>query len=128
MEEGLHGLCNYPYLYTHTFIDELCLTWPLLALRRLLSATRMYGLTMSSETNKFPIIAILSLILVETIFNRLSNVHLLGRYNTDKPQAFIILLLYGKSKKRQWCSDLFESSRNYIRTIKHRIMTVGEYT
>jgi hypothetical protein len=40
---------------------------------------------------------------VEMVFNRLSNVRLLGRYDstTDNPQAFIILLSYGKSIERK---------------------------
>ena len=45
-----------------------------------LSIARMYGLTKPSETNRFPIAAILSLISVEMVFNRLSNVRLLGKY------------------------------------------------
>ncbi|MDN5868182.1 MAG: hypothetical protein L0H55_12405 [Candidatus Nitrosocosmicus sp.] len=59
---------------------------------------------------------ILSLISVDIVFNLLSNVHLLGRYDKDKPQAFTILLLYGRSEHRKWCSDLFESSRNQMDT------------
>jgi hypothetical protein len=68
-----------------------------------LSIARMYGLTKPSETNRFPIAAILSLISVEMVFNRLSNARLLGKYDsaTDNPQAFIILLLYGKSMERK---------------------------
>jgi len=69
------------------------------------------------------------LISVEKIFNRLSKVRLFGRYDSaDKPQAFIIFLLSGSPIERKWCNDLFESSLNHIRTMKHRIITVWEYT
>ena len=68
-----------------------------------MSIARMYGLTKPSETNRFAIAVILSLISVEMVFNRLSNVRLLGRYDstTDNPQAFITFLLYGKSIERK---------------------------
>ena len=95
---------------------------------KVLSTARTYGLVRSSKTNRFPIAAILSLISIEMIFNRLSKVRLSGRCDTDKPQAFIILLLYGKSKHRKWCSDLFESSLNQTRTIKHRRIMAWVYT
>ena len=111
-----------------SFMDDTCQTWPLSALRRVLSIARMYGLTKPSETNRFAIAVILSLISVEMVFNRLSNVRLLGRYDstTDNPQAFITFLLYGKSIERKWCSDLLESSLNHIRTIKQRRIMVVE--
>ena len=84
-------------------MDDTCQTWPLLALRRVLSTARMHGLTKPSDTNRFPIAAILSLMSVEMVFNRLSNVRLLGKYDsaTDNPQAFVILLLYGKPMERK---------------------------
>ena len=69
-----------------------------------LSIARMYGLTKPSETNRFPIADILSFMSIEMVFNRLSNVRLLGKYDstTDNPQAFIILsMLYGKSMERK---------------------------
>jgi hypothetical protein len=83
-------------------MDDACQTLPF-DLSKVLSTARMYGLTKLSETNRFPIAVILSLISVEMVFNRLSNVRLLGRYDstTDNPQAFIILLSYGKSIERK---------------------------
>ena len=68
-----------------------------------LSIARMCGLTKPSETNRFPIADILSFMSVEMVFNRLSNVRLLGKYDstTDNPQAFIILLCCMKSMERK---------------------------
>ena len=109
-------------------IDDLCHTLSSLALIRVLSTARMYGLTKSSEINRCPIVAILSLISVEIVFSRLSKVRLSGKYDWDSPQAFIIFLLYGSSIERKWYNDRFESSLNHIRTIKHRRIIIGEYT
>jgi hypothetical protein len=65
-----------------------------------LSTPKIIGLTLSSETNRFLIVVILSLISIEMVFNRLSKIRLLGKYDSDNPQAFITLLLYGKSIER----------------------------
>ena len=110
-----------------SFMDDVCQTLPF-DLSKVLSIARMWGLTMSCETNRFPIVTILSLISLDTVFNLLSNVRLLdGSCKTDNPHAFITFLLYGRSTERKWWSDLFESSLNHMRTIKHRIMTVDGY-
>ena len=70
--------------------------------KRAVSVAIACALTNPSMTNRFPIVAILSLISVDIVFNRLSNVRLLGdRYAEDNPHAFTILLLYGKSKHRR---------------------------
>jgi hypothetical protein len=66
------------------------------------SVATTYGLTNPSMTNRFPIVAILSLISVDIVFNRLSNVRLLGgKYDIDNPHALKIFLLYGKFKHRK---------------------------
>ncbi len=50
--------------------------------------------TDASETNRFPVVAILPLISADIVFNLLSNVRLLGgKYDNSNPHAFSILLL-----------------------------------
>jgi hypothetical protein len=83
-----------------SFIDGSCHTLPF-DFKRALSVATTYGLTIPSETNRFPIVDILSLISLDMVFNRLSKVRLLGRYAEDNPHAFITLLLNGKSKQRK---------------------------
>ena len=65
----------------------------------------MYGLTKPSETNRFPIADILSFMSVEMVFNRLSNVRLLGKYDsTTESQStgfHYPSMLYGKSMERK---------------------------
>ena len=83
--------------------------------------------TIPSETNRYPIVEILSFISVEIVFNRLSNVRLLG-INT-RPQANASLWLYRQYMLRKICNALLESILNYILTIKHlRITVVEGYT
>ena len=64
------------------FMDDACQTLPF-DLSKVLSTARIYGLTRSSKTNRFPIVDILSLMSSETVFRRLSKVRLLGRYDTE---------------------------------------------
>src|SRR5678809_674058 len=95
---------------------------------KVLSIARIYGLTILCKTNRFPIVDILSIISSETVFNLLSKVRLLGSCNSDNPHALFTFLLYDRSTERKLCNDLFESSLNHIRTMKHWIIVVGEYT
>ena len=60
------------------------------------------------------------------VFNRLSNVRLLGI--DTRPQANASLWLYRQSMLRKVCNPLLESILNHILTIKHFRITVGEYT
>ena len=60
------------------------------------------------------------------VFNRLSNVRLLGI--VTRPQAPASLWLYLQSILRKICNALLESNLNHIRTIKHLKIMVGEYT
>ena len=78
-----------------------CHTLPFDFKRALSVATTTYGLTRPSMTNRLPIVAILSLISADMVFNRLSKVRLLGRYAEYNPHAFITLLLNAKSKQRK---------------------------
>ena len=75
-----------------SFIDDLCHTLPF-DFKRAVSVARIYALTRPSTTNRFPIIAILFLISLDIVFNRLSNVRLLGRYDDDNPHALKIFSL-----------------------------------
>ena len=77
--------CNpilHPYQYllndgTIPFsMDDLCHTFPR-ALIRVLSIAIIYGLTKPSETNRCPIVVILSLISIEMVFSLLSKVRLM---------------------------------------------------
>ncbi len=71
--------------------DDACQTLPF-DFKSALSVATTHGLTNPSNTNRFPIVAILSLISLDMVFNRLSKVRLLGgKCDTDKPQAFVIL-------------------------------------
>ena len=82
------------------FMDDLCHTLPW-ALISVLAIARICGLTIPSETNRHPIVVILSsLMSIEIIFKPLSKVRLLGRDRMDKPHTFITFLLYGKSMER----------------------------
>src|SRR4249919_55825 len=84
-----------------SFIDDLCHTLPF-DFNSAVSVATTYGLTRPSMTNRFPIVDILFFISADMVFNRLSKVRLLGgKCNTDNPQAFIILLLYGRFKHRK---------------------------
>ncbi len=84
------------------------------------------GSVISSVTNRYPLVDILCLISVEMVFNRLSNVRLLGI--DTRPQASASLLLYRQSMLRKIYNALFESILNHILTIKHLKIVVGEYT
>ena len=79
-----------------------------------------------SVTNRYPIVDILCLISVDRVFNRLSNVRLLGI--DTRPQAIASLWLYKQFMLRKICNALLESILNHILTIKHLTITVGEYT
>ncbi len=76
---------------TPFFIDDLCHTLPF-AFIRVLSIAVIERSTNPSTTNRYPIVDILSFISVEIVFNRLSNVRLLGIF--IRPQAIASLLLY----------------------------------
>ncbi len=80
----------------------------------------------SIATKRCPIVDILSFISVDMVFNRLSNVRLLGIF--IRPQASASLWVYRHSMLRKVCNALFESILNHILTIKHLRITVGEYT
>ena len=72
-------------------IDDLCHTGPF-AFKRVLSIAVIERSTNLSTTNRYPIVDILSFISVEMVFNRLSNVRLLGI--VIRPQASTSLRLY----------------------------------
>jgi hypothetical protein len=76
---------------TSLSIDDLCHTLPF-AFNRLLSIAVIERSTMPSETNRYPIVDILSFTSVEMAFNRESNVRLLGI--DTKPHASASLRLY----------------------------------
>ena len=76
---------------SHFFIDDLCHTGPF-AFIRVLSIAVIERSTNSSTTNRYPIVDVLSFISVEMVFNRLSNVRLLGIFT--RPQASTSLWLY----------------------------------
>ena len=59
----------------------------------------MYGLTKPCETNRVPIIDILSLISLDMVFSLLSKGRLLGKCEIDNPQAFITFLLWVNPSK-----------------------------
>jgi hypothetical protein len=81
----------------------------------------------SVATKRCPIVDILCLISVDMVFNRLSNVRLLGIF--IRPQASASLWVYRQqSMLRKVCNPLFESILNHILTIKHLKIMVGEYT
>ena len=65
-------------------MDDLCYTLPF-AFSRVLSIAVIEGSARPSLTNRYPIVDILSFISVEIVFNRLSNVRLLGM--DANPQA-----------------------------------------
>jgi hypothetical protein len=111
--------------YSFLHIDDLCHTQPF-ALIRVLSIAVIERSTNPSTTNRYPIVEILSFISVEMVFNRLSNVRLLGI--DTRPQANASLWLYRQSMLRKICNVLLESNLNHILTIKHLKITVGEYT
>src|SRR6476469_5269366 len=71
-------------------IDDLCHRCPL-AFSKVLSIATMYGSTNLSFTNRFPILDILSLMSVDMVLSRLSNVLLSGI--CVRPHAFIIFSL-----------------------------------
>ena len=62
-----------------SFMDDVCQILPF-DLSKVLSTARIYSLTRSSKTNRFPIVDILSLITLETVFSLLSKVRLLGTW------------------------------------------------
>src|SRR4249920_735134 len=78
---------------TPSFIDDLCHTALPLDFKSAVSVATTRGLTRPSTTNRFPIVDILFLISVDIVFNRLSKVRLLGRYDADNPHTFKIFLL-----------------------------------
>lgn len=75
-------------------------------------------------------LTILSLISADMVFNRLSKVRLLGRYDNNSPQAFITLLLFENPNRENDAAVICLNPvwLNHIRTIKHRRRTAGEYT
>jgi hypothetical protein len=76
-----------------SLIDDLCHTTLPLDFKSAVSGeTTRGGLTRFSPTNRFPIVAILSFISVDLVFNLLSKVRLLDMYESDNPQAFITFL------------------------------------
>ena len=93
---------------------------------RVLSIAVIERSTNPSTTNRYPIVDILSFISVEMIFNRLSNVRLLGIFT--RPQAITVYGYTDKSISRKVCNPLLESNLNHILTIKHLRITVGVYT
>src|SRR3982751_412688 len=100
------------------FMDDLCHTLPFAFIRVLSTAVIECSTTKRSATNRFPIVDILSFISVDMVFNRLSNVRLLGI--VTRPQAPASLWLYlQQSILRKICNALLESNLNHIRTIKH---------
>ncbi len=107
-------------------MDDLCHTGPF-AFKRVLSTDVIEGSTIiPSVTNRYPIVDILCLISVDRVFNRLSNVRLLGI--DTRPQAIASLWLYKQFMLRKICNALLELILNHILTIKHLTITVGEYT
>ncbi len=94
--------------------------------KRVLSIAVIERSTRPSATKRCPIVDILSFISVDMVFNRLSNVRLLGIF--IRPQASASLWVYRQSMLRKVCNPLFESILNHILTIKHLRITVGEYT
>jgi hypothetical protein len=123
--------------YTFFHIDDLCLHYcPLLSSEySVYCSYRMViiiTITIPSvAANRYSIVVdILCLIsVVEMVFNRLSNVRLLGM--DTNPQATTSLWLYWQQFiLRKVCNALLEFSRNHHTcTIKHlRTMIVGEYT
>ena len=64
----------------------------LLLLKERLSIAVIEGSTKRSETNKYPIVDILSFISVEMVFNRLSKGRLHGIDNTAGQDEFTIIL------------------------------------
>ncbi len=105
------------------FMDDLCHTLPF-AFIRVLSIAVIERSTNPPTTNRYPIVDILSFISVEMVFNRLSNVRLLGIF--IRPQATASLWLYRQSMLRKICNALLESILNHILTIKHLKIMVGE--
>lgn len=81
-------------------MDDTCQTLPF-DLSKVGYIARMYGFTMSCETNRFPIVAILSLISIDMVFNLLSNVRLLDKCDNANRHAFITFVLYGRSVERK---------------------------
>ncbi len=108
-----------------SIMDDLCHTLPF-AFIRVLSIAVIERSTNPSTTKRCPIVDILSFIFVEMVFNRLSNVRLLGIF--IRPQATASLWLYRQSMLRKICNALLESILNHILTIKHLKIMVGEYT
>ncbi len=106
-------------------MDDLCHTLPFAFIRVLSTAAAIEGSAIPSTTNRYPIVDILSFISVEMVFNRLSNVRLLGM--DTNPHANANLWLYRQSNFRKICNPLFGSILNHILTIKHLRITVGEY-
>src|SRR3954453_23398228 len=92
-------------------IDDLCHTGPF-AFKRVLSIAVIERSTNPSTTNRYPIVNILSFISLEMVFNRLSNVRLLGI--VIRPQASTSLRLYWQSVSRKVCNPLLESSLTHI--------------
>ncbi len=74
------------------FMDDLCYTLPFAFSRVLSVAVIERSTNPSVVVNRYPIVAILCLISVEIVFNRLSNVRLLGM--DTNPQANTSLRLY----------------------------------
>ncbi len=107
-------------------MDDLCHTLPFAFIRVLSVAVIERSTNPSIATNRHPIVDILCLTSVEIVFNRLSNVRLLGIF--IRPQASASLWVYRQSMLRKVCNPLFESILNHILTIKHLRITVGEYT
>ena len=60
------------------FMDDLCHTQPFAFIRVLSVAVTEGSTTNPSVTNRYPTVDIICLIFVEIVFNRLSNVRLLG--------------------------------------------------
>src|SRR6476646_3359816 len=89
------------------FMDDLCHKGPF-AFKRELSVADIEGSATPSVTNRYPIVDIICLISVEIVFNRLSNVRMLGM--DTNPQANASLWLYGQSVFKNMCNPLLESS------------------
>ncbi len=111
---------------TPFFMDDLCHTGPFDFSKVLSVAVIERSTNPSIATKRYPIVDILSFISVDMVFNRLSNVRLLGIF--IRPQASASLWVYRQSMLRKVCNPLFESILNHILTIKHLRITVGEYT
>src|SRR5512146_1539304 len=87
-------------------------TLPFAFIRVLSVAVIEESTTNPSATNRYPIVDILSLISVDMVFNRLSNVRLLLGI-VIRPHATASLRLYRQSVLRKICNPLFESSLNH---------------